>query len=64
MKFTYELPKSLSDYSTEELQKEINKRGIKERVKDVLMSGEITDYEIRQNMDGGATVQFDINGGA
>jgi hypothetical protein len=57
--------KSLSEYTTEQLEKELRKRRIKDEIKSALDSGIITDYLITTNCQGGGiSVSFEINGGA
>jgi hypothetical protein len=56
--------KSLSEYTTEQLEKELSKRRVKDQIKSVLDSGVITDYLITTNCCGGTSVSFEINGGA
>jgi hypothetical protein len=57
--------KELSEFTTEQLNRELDRRQVNERIKEIIDSGTVTDYSITTDCwSGGISVSFDINGGA
>jgi transcriptional regulator of NAD metabolism len=65
MNFKYQTEKKITEFTTEELRAELDKRRFKEEIiRIVETGGEMTNVQISRDICGGISVSFDINGGA
>lgn len=64
MKFTYQPEKKITEFTTEELRAELDKRRVNEEIRKILESGEVSNVSITKAYHGGVSVSFDVNGGA